>query len=317
MEFTKNNKLWIYILSKKTYDDYSKTNFKYISHIDNPGISKSDIILIYLKNRKSSGFSAILKLNSDFKLNNQKIKIFRDDNLNLYYSDIGDKIIFPKPVRAAILFDKNQLKFFQTRYLKDINIINKFDNQADILNKLLDIHKNPNTKIQSDKKPIKKPKNPNPRISDNTSSDSQSDNNSENPDIFIKNSENISDQESEDEFGYIPILILPCNSLELPKIPDINKKKYFITHYQTCQSCDIINNNNGELSSIIQEADFEFMEITQKNNAYLDIPLESYLALKKYEPLDSKSKKYIRVLYINNSHELYNGCYLITWSNKK
>ena len=162
------------------------------------------------------------------------------------------------------------------------------------------------------------------------------------------NEEQISDEETEEQIeetkaaddnnslGFIPILIVPCDDFCFPKnnrdeeteeqisdeeteeqISDEGTeeqiKKYFIKHYKKCNKCIITNNNNRELCSIIDKATLDYVEINEEESGYLDPPLESYWALEKHEPIDANQLPFIRIAYINNGHDIYNKCILVTW----
>ena len=77
--------------------------------------------------------------------------------------------------------------------------------------------------------------------------------------------------------------------------------------------CDITNNNNKELCSIIDDSRVEFIEIKDEKHGYFNPALEAYFNLRKYEPIGAKEYPFVRVMYINNDHEIYNKCILIAW----
>ena len=110
--------------------------------------------------------------------------------------------------------------------------------------------------------------------------------------------------------AFIPIIIVPCNLFKFPKK---NKEKYFSLHYKTCNLCDVTNNNNRELCSLIDKAFIEIFELEEDEHLYFDEALEYYFMAKKYEPADIKKLPFIRVIYINNGHDIYNKCLLVTW----
>jgi hypothetical protein len=105
-------------------------------------------------------------------------------------------------------------------------------------------------------------------------------------------------------------LINPCEDFIFP---DKNKELYFVNHYKKCNKCDVTDNNDREICSIIDEAEIEYVEITDETDGYFDPPLEAYWALEKYEPIDAKNNPFIRIAYINNGHYAYNKCILVSW----
>ena len=109
-------------------------------------------------------------------------------------------------------------------------------------------------------------------------------------------------------------MIIPCKEYNLPKK---NKEKYFKEHYKLCNRCNITNNNNKELCSIIDKAKIEIIEIVDEKDGYFDPPLDDYFLGEKHEPLDIPKYPFIRVALINNGHEIYDKCMLITWIDEK
>ena len=96
------------------------------------------------------------------------------------------------------------------------------------------------------------------------------------------------------------------------------RRKYYDERYQyyfkKCNKCDITNNNNRELCSIIDIATIEVVTITESEDIFFDSPLEDYFDNVKHEPIDGdKYDSFIRVAYIDNYHDIYNGCILVTW----
>jgi hypothetical protein len=143
--------------------------------------------------------------------------------------------------------------------------------------------------------------------SDNVSGKSKSDKES-----YYSNtrSDSSSDDLEDDLNGYIPIIIVPCKEFKLPLK---NRETYFVQHYKSCNNCDITNNNNRELCSVMDKAEIEFLEIIEEKHAYFDPALDHYFGGKKFEPMGSTKYPFIRVMYINNAHDIYNKCIFITW----
>jgi hypothetical protein len=123
-------------------------------------------------------------------------------------------------------------------------------------------------------------------------------------------SDSSSDDIEDDPNGYIPIIIVPCKEFKLPLK---NRETYFVQHYKSCNNCDITNNNNRELCSVMDEAEIEFLEIVTEKHGYFDPALDHYFGGKKFEPMGSSKYPFIRAMYINNAHDIYNKCIFITW----
>ena len=141
---------------------------------------------------------------------------------------------------------------------------------------------------------------------------------SNNSSLFIKNNseddnDNADDNINEgDDEGEIPILIVTCDEF---KWPSSTKKciDYFIDHYKKCRNCEISDNNNMQISRILDNADIEYYVCKKIKDAYFEIPLQYYHELLRHDPLDRKTSPFIRITRIENKHEIYHGCILITW----
>lgn len=153
--------------------------------------------------------------------------------------------------------------------------------------------------------------------------DEQQDNSNGHAEYETDNEENISDESDEsnesdedlnDVNGYIPILMIPCDDFKLPSTKIL---QYIVNHYKKCDICDITNNNNRELSSIIDNAKIEYVEIIDEKSGYFDPVLDAYWGLYKYEPVGVTQYPFARISYINNGHDIYNKCILIAWADKQ
>ena len=105
-------------------------------------------------------------------------------------------------------------------------------------------------------------------------------------------------------------MCIPCKNF---KLPNKNPKQYFINHYKKCDNCEVVNNNNRELSSIIDHANVEIFTSKSVNDEKFSGPLVDYLQIKKHTPLDYKGNKFIRITRINNNHLCYDKCFIISW----
>ncbi len=143
---------------------------------------------------------------------------------------------------------------------------------------------------------------------DETEKDTESDSSHD------SNSDSESEPEPEDDDGtdgYIPILIVPCRGFSLPST---EMEEYFIAHYRSCNICDITNNNNTELSALFDKSNIEVLNVTESKHAYLNPALESYHDMEKIKPICAENGPFIRVVFINNKHLLYNKCLLVIWT---
>lgn len=119
-------------------------------------------------------------------------------------------------------------------------------------------------------------------------------------------------KDQSDDEGTIPIMIVPCKDYDFDELLDQNK--YFQKHYKKCKKCDITNNNNSDILQTIDKAEVEVIEITSEKHGYFNPALDAYFSLKKYVPMTDEDKEnFIRVIYINNDHEIYNGCLLVAY----
>ena len=59
---TKNTEYWIYVMTDKMWKEYCNYTGDYISSIFNKNIKKDDIIFIYVKDRRKSGFTGIIRV---------------------------------------------------------------------------------------------------------------------------------------------------------------------------------------------------------------------------------------------------------------
>jgi hypothetical protein len=105
---------WIYTMSNERWTEYmvhlnDKTvDESIITSYDQYAIKHMDIILIYSKLTHSmkSGFVAIIQVYKSMFQNKNKIKVFKDNNLNRFYSSIETVSIFDTPITLVLLEDK-------------------------------------------------------------------------------------------------------------------------------------------------------------------------------------------------------------------
>jgi hypothetical protein len=351
ISFEPATKFWIYNLKTANYNEYVKSKSNYITFFGEYSISKNDIIILFQKDRRGSGFIGILQATQDLDMNNNGITIFKNENLNKYYVKLKYKKLFSNLIKidevlSSLKIPKNDntgyknASSFRSRFLKNDNTaVQMTIFGKKILEKLIELsNKTNNELIQSQKsisdeslqkseEKIDKPKKPtiepikeyNKVIKLKPDSE---DENSDDSDIFYKNDDNSEDDNDEDEEesdegdpnGYIPIMVIPCEEFSIPKK---DKVEYFIEHYKKCNNCDITNNNNKELCSIIDNSTVEFFELKNEKHGYFNPALDSYFKLKKYQPMSVNEYPFIRVIYIKNYHDIYHGCILIAWCDEQ
>jgi hypothetical protein len=333
---------WIYIMSRKVWKEYDKYEEMYLSYYLNTNVRKGDIIFLYLKNKNLNGFVGICKTSTNPKKNN-KIKIFKDNNLNNYVLELEDSVGFD-PVKLDKVFPHISINVKGYRSIQSfrLNCLVGYDclslleySGVELLKGLYELTKVPEATepVESSEsenislKTHNKKRKSNIEVIDLSDSADESDEITYDSELdsSINDSSNDSDyagesnegdeeeeEEKEESDGMIPIMVIPCKGFKLPKKDD-RKIKYFKEHYLTCNDCDITNNNNVELSVILENSCIEIVNVTKKKDPYYNSPIESYWGLEKYEPMFAEERPFIRVATINNGDEYYDGCLLIAW----
>lgn len=340
---------WLYILNEHNVNEFTRYDKPYFTLPDeiwpiNENIKLGDIIIFISTNKHCSNFVGCVQLNSKVILNkNGKIKIFKDAQLNSNYVLLKFRLLCNDPVKLNTVLKHLNTKDegfttvakFTHNYIKKHIIICPFpsNNGKLIIKYLIQLNNESNnddseeakpTKIftkqtkkkiglnktttessNSSKKNVKKVKNVKKRQS---SSDSDS--------YELTGSEtnsrtNSEEEEQEEEKGLIPIMIIPCQDFNID--PSKNKIKYFTDHYKSCIDCVITNNNDIELGSVINNCSLEFHEITEERNSLFNPALDQYFSGNKYEPIESLEHPFVRILYINNDHDIYDKCIMICW----
>jgi hypothetical protein len=94
--------------------------------------------------------------------------------------------------------------------------------------------------------------------------------------------------------GIIPVMIIPCKKFKIPTIKIVNddidengitqechaKVKYIKDHIYKCRKCNIINNNNFELTTVLYDTIVDY--IKQKEGEEFDY----YYSAQKYISVD-------------------------------
>lgn len=303
-------KFWLLVLSKNTFIEYSKYKKNYLTCFDDCGVKKDDIIIIFCKagNKTESGFKGLIQTSRDQK-KNDKINIFKNNDLNKYFIKLKYKNIFTKAIKINEILNhlktdltgyKNIVSFrqsFRQKFLKNDNTLINIDPYGKkIVDKLIFLDENKNQNVTEEY----------------SNTDSQTSSEKSNIEINSENDNTTEEFDQEEKPGNIPILVVPCKDF---KLPNKQKEKYFVNHYKTCKKCNITNNNSKDLCSIIDVAKIEIVEIIDEKHGYFDPPLDDYFLIENHEPIDFSETPFIRVAFINNSHEIYDKCLLITWIN--
>lgn len=333
--------LWIYSLSKDFFNELVAADSMTLNLFEESFIKKNDVIIIYVKDRLANAFRGIMQASCDCK-QNKGLAIFSNKHMNRWCVDISFRSFFTEPIKPITFIEKlnvNDIGYnnpgpFSRKYMKNLDTVCKVDNhQKKIIDTFIkmagiqvnEIHRNIEQIVFMANNPVVYDLYPEIVFDDSTEetfdmSDNESiiesneESNDDDGSISGYDDEGSEEEEYEeiedDPNGYIPILIIPCKDF---KFPNTNKDKYFIEHYKTCNKCDITDNNTRGLSSIIDHATVEFYEITDKKHAFFLPTLDSYYALKKFEPFGIEMYPFVRILYINNGHYLYDKCIFVVW----
>lgn len=141
-------------------------------------------------------------------------------------------------------------------------------------------------------------------------------------------SESGNESEIDEYKAMIPIMIVPCKKFQFPEVDDFLKEgdkltQYFVDHYNKCNKCEIINNNNKEPSKYFTGAELEYEE-SDIYDPDIDDEIESYHNMKDHdcfginETFHTKRPKLntpqFKIKKISNSTNCYNNCILLLWS---
>ncbi len=138
---------WLYVMKKSLVDEYIGSKSKCITFSDVPtDIVKYDILILFQKDRKESGFAGFVQVNTDPKDvddvsdddDTKKIntKIFNDDRYNrsfckLRYKNLFHQIVPPSELLTVfgddIPHDLADHKKFASEYLSDDNCVVEFN----------------------------------------------------------------------------------------------------------------------------------------------------------------------------------------------
>lgn len=330
MKITNNINYHIYILNKNETDNIIKNKDNYICFFQkNNSVKSGDIILIYQKERLSSGFACVVQLQTDVIYNDKNlVKVSSDKNMNRFYAKVNFKKIFVELIKTDEIIKflssdatgfKNAASF-KRKYTSKTNALIGFDVYGKkILTRIFlqddeNFIKSSNLEEESDSNLEEEGSEDNQDNLEEESDDNLEKEGSEDNQEDLEESQKENSQDSLEEQdnnpGFIPIMVVPCKEFKMPKK---NKESYFLDHYMTCTKCDITNNNkNSELARIINKKNIEIFEINSNKHYYFNPAISAYHELSNYEPPEVKKRPFCRVIHINNGDEDYDGCYLVT-----
>jgi hypothetical protein len=261
-------------------------------------------------------------------IKNTKIQIFKDENFNYYYVSLNFRLFCNHTTKLndilkTLGMQGNEFKngsSFTKKFIKKHTFILPFphNNGKIIIKHLINLNekeseseekqiiKTPKKKVikepikkeltEEEPKIKKKKKKKSDASGSSNTSESNSDESSESVEIFK---------------GLVPIMLIPCYTFNIDDAE--NKSEYFVQHYKSCHKCNYTNNNSIELGNVINNSNFEYLEIIDEMDGYFNPALDCYLFAQNYEPIDNLKYPFIRLLNINNDHPIYNKCILICW----
>lgn len=246
-----------------------KNNLSYFYFKEKYDVSNNDIIILYatgLHKPSESGFVCYGKCN-DVNFNNSE-----QGNIIKYSMKMKDIYILDENYRLQNLnkdMPNNIIKYNKKKYLKCDKPYTLAELPLSFGKSLINLLNNDEILSENDT---------------NNNSDIDSDINS---DI---------DSEENTENTYIPILYIPCSSVNIEEITDI-----FVSHISTCKECDITNNNvNFDLLTHIKNTKkIIFKELLDENE--IDEYLELYFNEQPYKNKD----RIIKMYYIQNEDSIY------------
>jgi hypothetical protein len=319
LNLTKYDKYWLYILNSNNVNDFLNYDKPYFTipnneYIQNEEFKSGDIIILIMSKKICYNFIGFVQINDKVVINNKKIKIFKDALLNANYVPLKFRMLCIGDIKLSNVL--KELKIKTPEFTNSTKFISKFAKKHIIMSAL------PATEGKQIIKHLIKLKEE-AEQSSNSSDDSTSDTNTIDTETTLdtntsdkntsddESSEHSSEESKEEEKGLIPIMIIPCSNFNIGQAK--NKITYFVDHYKGCTKCEVTNNNKMELNSIINACNFEFHEIKEEKHAYFNPALEQYIFGMNYEPIDSLDYPFVRIIYINNNHLIYNKCILIAW----
>lgn len=264
-------------------------------------IKKNDIVMVYQKSRslKKTGIISVCQALS--KMKSSDIRLSDDNSCNNFSLEPSIMSNFDIPCKIkhfAESLKNNTVEFkseknFKTKYVKnntDFTKINSFLG-LELLRETI--------KLSNELE-----------MSNDTSDDSCSSNSS----CELEEYTNSSDDDSIlYVIGNIPIMMIPCKSLEWNDDPD-EFDEVFKNHLLSCKKCEKTDNNNKNISSVINDANMYYHKL--KNKDKIEKMLSYYLNLKNYVfelSNDDKNYTHIYVFKIIDEDSIYNNCILVVF----
>jgi hypothetical protein len=315
---------YIYRLNKKNYDEFKLYYNSYISYKVKLNIQPNDIIFLYLYDPPNSGFIGIINVKCKEKYNKKNIKVFKDNLMNRVLIKFNYFRAFTIPIKLneviPILTEnkkgfKSSYSFISTFLKHNMTLTKLYDKGNTLLQTLYDI--NDNNKHQCSEEDSTNEDSIEDNITDsdisnqdvdeeplhyNPNKNSEEDNNTEN-----------SIEENNDRRGQIPILIIPCSNLILPK--DRNQQiEYLRRHLLDCRECRRIDNNEDRsIGRYIDCSHLEFLTVNDESHLFLQTGINSFHNCQRHEPYDILGYPFIRIILINDKKSLNYKDLLLNW----
>jgi len=294
-------------------------------------VNKFDIILIYNKHKNNAkhGFVGFCISDSKCIKNTQQYHLFDDINLHSYYIEISSVHIFFENIgfgnlcNAMFDSDKKKLTAFKNKYLKLNTTLTELDgNEIYKYFTTIDGYDINDTNGGTDDDSVNSTDDDSVNSTDNDSNNStdndsvnstDNDSNNDSANSTDNDSVNSTDDDSnnssnennnkkryDNENGFIPVLLCPCAKFKL----NGDCVTEFKNHYLKCDKCDKTNQNNIEISDILNTRKIIYEEICDDDDIYEY--LDYYLELRRYKDMGDNGK----IIRINNEDDDYHNSFL-------
>lgn len=251
--------------------------------------------------------------------NTKNIIVYTDKNLNRFIVELNNIIICDNTIKPSKFEDaikstnsnNKSVKHFCSQYFKGecnlveiknknlgLSIVSQIFNLTTYVNNL----DNKSTDVSSDDEIYK----------NNDEFDRSNNSNNSNKSIKIIKSKNkmstIDENISTKIVSNIPILLLPCNTLEKSLnlfANDDDKINLIIKHYKNCDLCDITNNNNN-----FHEINIDDKINIQIQESEYELCLDAYLSVNRYpNPTDLQdiTENYVRIYRLIEDYDYKNA----------
>lgn len=323
----KSTMFWLLVLQENGWQDLRTSydrDLHYISSYMNPNIKAGDIILVYQQhttNKMAHGFVSVCQIRSDLEENKNKIKVFRDQNMNRYCSklkvlhnfDNPYKILQMEPLIIKHCKNIKSATAFKTKYIKEPNSFIQIDKPVGIglMKIMLELQDEIEALKSNDGSSRKSGKSNNTHESESEEEDDYDEDSD-----YESEEEDESDSDSEDirvAVGHIPIIMCPCKNFNWTD-DEFMTLKNFKNHFINCKKCDKTDNNNCSIYQNFDTYKFHCEELLDDDE--IDEKLQNYYSCKRstYE-LEGEDKKYdhIYVYKINSKEHIYHRALLIIW----